>query len=341
MKKCLIKPCLIVFAMAFTFFFILSCSKDEVNIINNADEESIMISFKSVKEFKEALTKVNSLSSRERKLYEETKGYKSFGRICDEIYSNLDPEDFKSVEEIETYISANGEYFQLLEDNNGELTVEKALYNNPFRYFLNKERMFKIERTVYRIFNDVTVATNEQNTDKLRNLDKSSLSLYNNDKDLTFIYSKSDDVSSSHLIAKDYPPYPYAFCGSVFYGEAVDGRDQTRLRLELKRVDPPFNLIYTSLTITPYKKTLGHWWVVSRTISWDVKYATDLYINETWTRVIHYPPAISGADSPNAFNVFETDSDSNATDFHFGGFSGWGRTPSAPVIYLSCNPNIF
>ena len=341
MKNCLIKPILIVFAMAFTIFFIPSCSKVEVNRINNADEESIMISFKGVKEFQEALTKVNSLSLQERKLYEESKGYKSFGRICDEIYCNLDPEEFKSVEEIKTYVSANSEYFQLLEDNNGDLTVEKTLLNNPLRYFLNRERMFKIDKTVYRIFDDETVMTNEQNTDKLRKIDKSIIDLYKNDPDFKFISSKSADVSSQLKVTKDYPPPPYVFCHSEFFGEVTEGRDRTRLWLTLKRVDPPFNLIYTSLNITPYKKTLGIWFVCSRTISWDIQFATDLYINGTWTRVNHYPLACAGKDSPYGFNEFETDSDSNATDFHFGGFRGWGRTPSAPVIYLSCNPNGF
>jgi hypothetical protein len=106
-------------------------------------------------------------------------------------------------------------------------------------------------------------------------------------------------------------------------------------------LDPPFYQLYTRLTILPYKKTLGVWFVCSRTISWDVRYASDLYINGTWIRVIHYPPTLSGVDSPYAFTEYETDSNSNATDFHFGGFSGWGRTPSAPVINLSCNPDGF
>lgn len=32
----------------------------------------------------------------ERLLYEKSHGYKSFGRLCDEFYQNIDPEEFMS-----------------------------------------------------------------------------------------------------------------------------------------------------------------------------------------------------------------------------------------------------
>lgn len=299
-----------------------------------------MVSFNSKKEFREALIKVNSCSSLERKQYEESKGYKSFGRICDELYSNLNPEEFMSIEEIKTFVNANSEYFQILEDKNGELTLEMLLFRNPYRYFLNKERMFKVEKTVFKIFDDVTVTTNEQNINKLRSMNKSNIGLFKSDQNFSFNSSNSTNASSPQKIARDYPPYPVDFCGTEFYGEAVDGRDKTKLWLTFNRTDP-YYIIYTSLTIQPYKKTLGVWIKCSRTISYDIKYATDLYIDGTWSRVIHYPLACAGKDSPIGWlNEVESPSSGSATDYHFGAYDGWGRTPSAPVIYLSCTPSL-
>jgi hypothetical protein len=97
----------------------------------------------------------------------------------------------------------------------------------------------------------------------------------------------------------------------------------------------------TYLEIRPYKKTLGIWFACTRTISWDLTWASDLLAGSDWSRLIH---TTSGEEYSSGIRRYELEfvtTSSNSFDYHFGGYIGWGRTPSAPIINLSCKPEIF
>ena len=64
--------------------------------------------------------------------------------MCEELYFRINPEEFKSVEQVKDFLASNSEYLQLIEDEDGELTLETLLFKNPNRYFINKDKMFQI-----------------------------------------------------------------------------------------------------------------------------------------------------------------------------------------------------
>jgi hypothetical protein len=175
-----------------------------------------MLYFNDLTAFREARNFINSMTSDKIRTHEEINGYKSFGRICDELYSNTDPEEFRSIEEIKTFVALNSDYFQLIEEENGNLTFEKVLFKNPNRYLLNKDRMYKINRTVYKEFEDFTISTDEGNTDLLKSINQSSIITYENNPDFRFIYPASTKISSESTSAKDLPPVPNPTCGTSF-----------------------------------------------------------------------------------------------------------------------------
>jgi len=195
-KKCL-NPCNLLFlAVVSTSLVVSSCSKEEATIINKSDETSNILSFKDINEYRETRNLICSFTSEELIQYEVSKGYKSFGRICDELYSNIDPEEFISTDEIKTYVTLNSDYFQLIEEENGDLTFEKVLFRNPDRYLLNEDKMNKINGTVYKVFEDFTVSTNERNSDILKSININNIASYSNDPNFIFTSTKSNKISS-------------------------------------------------------------------------------------------------------------------------------------------------
>jgi hypothetical protein len=53
---------------------------------------------------------------------------KSFGQICDEFYQTIDPESFKSLEEVKAFVARNSRYLTLINDGNEDYTLEVAMY---------------------------------------------------------------------------------------------------------------------------------------------------------------------------------------------------------------------
>lgn len=133
-------------------------------------------------------------STEERKTYEESEGYKSFGRQCMEIYNNINPEEFKSMEEIKSFVAANSEYLQLIEEENGDLTLEIALFRNPNRYLLNKDRMFQVGNRVYKAFEGATVSSEPKNTAILKDLGQNSLIPYEKNHEFQIDYIKNKEL---------------------------------------------------------------------------------------------------------------------------------------------------
>ena len=97
MKRNLLKTVIILLAVT----FVISCNKEN----NFKVETNDLVNFQNVEEFNQELKKVISLSLDELIAYEDSKGYKSFGRTCDEIYESIDFEKFNSFKELETYIN--------------------------------------------------------------------------------------------------------------------------------------------------------------------------------------------------------------------------------------------
>lgn len=96
----------------------------------------------------------------------------------------------------------------------------------------------------------------------------------------------------------------------------------------------------TFLEIKPYKKTLV-WFGCSRTISWDIDWASDLLIGTEWARWYHHEAGQEFNNDIRRYNLEFITNSYNSFEHHFGGFIGWGGTPSAPTIYLTCHSNAF
>jgi len=324
--------------VTFTFFH-YSCSK-EVIVDNSKDEiSSDLLIFTNTSDYTEALNTVISLNSQDLKAYEESRGYKSFGRTCDELYSKINPERFKNTEEVKDFVKINKKYFQLIEDENGELILETRLFKDPNRYLINKEYMFQVSNIVYKVLDDVVLATELANISTLRLIDEKNVISYKNNPSIQFLSSNSELVTPG----KKDAAYN---CGTAVDEYESDGNDRTHMWLtcsEYPAYDPfglPITRFNSKVLIRPYKRTLGIWYWCTRTVSCDVSVAIDHYYDSNYYRET-YSYANAGTSTSKLEVIFIDGligyGHGLSINLHFGGFDAWADTPSAPIVRLQCN----
>jgi len=147
-----------------------ACEKEDVINHDTKKKENILI-FKSIEEFDNTLAKVNAMTKSERLEWEKQQGFKSFGTICDEFYETIEPEKFKSIEELRNFVTANSNKIQLYNNPNGDVYCVTNEFKNPERYLLNNEKMYIIGIKVFKKLDDGLVVTNISNIDRLNSVE--------------------------------------------------------------------------------------------------------------------------------------------------------------------------
>lgn len=145
------------------------CSDNNVGIINEPETTTGMLVFRDYDEYFEAIQKVKSLQPDELKAWEEAQGFSSFGRHCDELYSIINPDAFETINEIKTFVEQNSQYLELVELESGEYVLEVALDNHLNRHIINKDKMFVIGSSVYKIYSDGVAKAGIAHKDVLKN----------------------------------------------------------------------------------------------------------------------------------------------------------------------------
>lgn len=139
--------------LAFAAILFVGC--DNVTTLDNNTQisqqqiENVIPTFASQEEYNEILEKVMSMSPDELAIYEQGKGYKSFGRICDEFYENIDVTQFESIDDIYAYVENHSCYLMFYEAIDGEIYCEKRNYKAPELYLVNQDRQCMIGGELY------------------------------------------------------------------------------------------------------------------------------------------------------------------------------------------------
>lgn len=151
------KNIIFAFFMIMIILISISCEQD----IHDAEIKNELVKFESIQDYQNLKTQTVSMSPQQLDEFEKEKGFKSFGKKCDEFYNNIDISSFNSLEEIKQFVAKNSNYIQLIEDGNGEFELETKLYNRPDRYILNGDNMFQVGTSVYKVIDDCVVVGNE------------------------------------------------------------------------------------------------------------------------------------------------------------------------------------
>ncbi len=171
-------------------FVLSSCEKDEVAQSQlNASATKDILTFATQEDFDKTFAKVNAMTKEERLAWEKEQGFKSFGTICDEFYETINPESFKSVEEVKAFVAKNSDKIEFYTSSDGETYCVSKQFNNPKRYLSNKN-------------NEIMIGTAKQlciNTEILEQINDNNLGLYKS----TSAIVKSDEIIKDLKVKND------------------------------------------------------------------------------------------------------------------------------------------
>ncbi len=318
-----------------------SCSKEGFeNQDNNSGqpiESGDLLSFKNAETLNEEINKVLAMNYNELKAYEESKGYESFGRKCDEIYNSINPEDFKSLDEIKSFVEKYNEYLIMVDEGNGEFSVETVLESNPYRYFINTNKLFQVNNSVYKLFEDGIVSTDVNNISQLATMtNKEILNIENNDKFRFMPAHTSNDPDLKNALVN---------CGYGKSDTKTDGNNRTKVEFGLYYLDTydidgnKMTIFENRVLVKPQKRTLGGWFGCERTIYCDFKIAVDYETTSGWERdyyrVREWPKKTTKVEVVLEGGIVSWGYWSRY-NMYYGSYDCYGDTPSAPEIHFQC-----
>lgn len=297
-----------------------------------------MLKFANAEDFFKAYNATVSYNNTERAAWEDAKNFVSFGRACDEFYFSINESIFEDDEKVEDFVKANSDKLQLIEDGNGEFSLETVLFKQDFRYFANKDKMFQIGGIVYLILEDGIASADYTQIDKLKEINENNYFIFINDDDV----SLSASLTNTNRDLKD----GIHNCGVWQEQRVTNNRERTYLRIAVITFNSSGTNQYVHYLVRPYKKTLGIWYWCTRHISCDIKVAFDYpeftsYYSYVWKRKIGtaqrsnvYSSSLSGELCSTWISTGFTAPFSG----HFGGYNCWADTPSTnPNVVLQAN----
>lgn len=301
-------------------FLLCACNKEDSKTVYNQLKTSIV--YTSEEEYLEKYKLISQMSSEERKNYETANSYISFGRLCDEFYANMQPEAFKTQEEALKFIKANSQYLELIDEGNGEYTLETKLYGNVERYMCGTDRTFVVKDRAYKVLAEQTISCKLDNIQQLRNINEENVASFYGNKDFDF------EKEEIEILAKDASVNN----GTALEAKSTNGSNRTVTTAEIKRVGTG-NLKATEVNVKvrPYKKTLGIWYFCIRSIFFDADFDVHIQQADRWLTVHYQQSAVVEA------NVYEYNPSISIMgyDAHFGRIFVEGDTPSTPAATIS------
>jgi hypothetical protein len=270
---------------------------------------------------------------------EDAIGFRSIGRITDELYQKA--QTFTTSDEVDNFIRTNSDYLYI-DEVEGEEYVIRKFESDPYRYIMNDAGVYQIENTVYKRFEGVAISSDVSNLNLIRSIrSKEELIGMNNPEILIF-----ETVINSANTSKGRTDDVTYNCGSgsTWYTTAVNNnRHRVEINLHNQQRSGGYDLQAT-FSLKPYKKTLGKWWNVKRTIHGDFQLATDYkYPSGSWLRGISPVQSKSNYYSKEWYYAHNVSyGGSTPEQVHFGGYDIDVETSAADGKTIKyCNTSLF
>ncbi|NLA25523.1 MAG: hypothetical protein GX879_11215 [Bacteroidales bacterium] len=306
-----------------SFGVITSCEKATVEKISTQINQDY-ITYVSYEEFSNKLIEIVSMSPEERKNYEISNGYMSYGRYCDEFYNSIDFEQFKSQEDIIAFVIANKEYLNLIDEGNGEYTVD-VKYNEKFmRYMCGVNKIFIVKDSAYKILEDKFISCSFNNIEELNNITEANYQSYIDDDEFLFFDSQVKTNSTKDDATNN---------GKSKEATSTNGNNRTK-SMALIELGPPISnykaTCYAGAKVRPYKKTLGIWYYCKRTIDLNTTFYVHYEIDDIWYSTGGYSHNSTIYAYVHEYSITVP---SYVDDAHFGDVYVYGDTPdTSPAI---------
>lgn len=329
---------------------LLSCNKEA--LIENQLPSTLqpisegMMHFASAEGYREALEASEHGDKKDIAAWESSHSFRSFGSYCDDLYATIDPKRFNSQEEVKEFVADNSQYLHLVDLGGGEYSLETVLSFSSLRYLVNKDRMFAVGQTAYKVFDNGIAHSPIEDIDKLLLLDGKDLPASPTVPGVTYLRSdilSEDGALNFRDTGND--------CGRRSEARETNGRNRTYIRVSIEYVPVGSPSIGTQAVVgymlRPYYRTLGIWYWATRTLSGQVKVAYAASF-DVWTREIlerSWPPerrsSISGVIVPENTLICIGGQSCPTSLTHFDALDCWADTPSTDPAIIQCNTEIF
>ncbi len=215
-----------------------------------------ILKFESGEALNSTMNSVINKSAREFLEWESRMGFESFFTKSERIYDNVAAKEYNSIEGIKDEVEKYSRYIQLLGSENGEYTVECQLYNNPFKYIVNDDRLFILNKVAYKVLDAEIVIADIVNIDALKEIHEGNIHDFTDSQDFKIINANRETLKSTHTVGG--------------YDDDVAYRDDNKRKVEVYHLVEDFLVIddYNGVYLTyvryynqatAYKKIIG-WW---------------------------------------------------------------------------------
>jgi hypothetical protein len=311
---------------------ITSCNKvSEEDIFKQGKDEKISLQNKYIKyessaEYHSKLKEIVHMTHEERANYEMANGYISFGRYCDELYNNINFEQFKSQEEIIAFVNNNKAYLKLTEEDNGEYTLDVVYNDKLSRYMYGVDKIFIIADTAYKVLDTKLVTCSLNNVDELSKITEDNYLSYS-DVDKFVIFDSKPIINTTKDVANNH--------GIYLRRTEEDGAEQTRAYGIIEIGPPVLNSRYTITSgaeVRPYHRVLGVWYYCSRTLDLNTKFYTHYKLGTVWYSTTEYTFSDYGVYGSvlTTYTVLPF----LANDAHFGNVYVYGDSPETVAAII-------
>lgn len=283
----------------------------------------------------------------------------SLGDYMDKAYFELNPEKtFSSIEELKEFAEKNSNYYQLILLSDGDYLFETRYYNHPYRNVANKEGLFQVGDTIYKIiegglaFTSVNEAIYLKDLTGNKNYSNSNTIQYFMFDDTPFATTLNYDTISDRDLP--YPDPCSQNCNSEYDDYSTYGSNRIKLTITKIAVPPTEPGVYSTsivgmkYTAKPYHKTIA-WFGCYRTISGSfdatIHYWVNSYVYDNYYGWNVYHPTPTSFTKYGSSHTINKDfraclhlSQSQSPRVHFGHVNSWASTPD-PGCYISftCN----
>lgn len=328
-----------------------ACTKEEIDVDNKYRVEKVssnILTFENNQEFIDAINYVKSCDFSELKSWENENDFKSFGRVCEELYASIDFNKFTKQSDFFDLVNEHSDYLQLIPNGDEEYTLETKAHNNPYRYFLNKDMIFQVGSVVYKMVDSELIASPVGNIENLKKLTVSNLDFHLKDTSNYLQVTQTTRLNCDYIYTKDVGNN----VGTYREDSETNDNNRTKLVVQIYTADIMDQWTYAAIgtllranyLVRPYKKTLGIWYFCTRTISCNIRLRLDWKdTNGNWQNQI-----CTYSNSGTSASKLEGDVYSNYVSFgywynpsaHFGGIDSWGRTPDTDKAEIKLNTGV-
>lgn len=313
-----------VLAMMLLF---VGCKKEEVDMTSK-NVTVQMLKFKSFKDVMNCIADDNKNSP--------NGDFVSYGAFMDSAYYGLDAENrFQTLEELKQFVSENNKMYQLILVGEDEYMFETRLYDHPFRNVANKEGLFQVKDSVFKIVEGGLIGTSLCNQGKLQMYD---FAQYGLDKEIKTILFDNDSNGSKD---QQYN------CGKSLCEEHTTGNNKITLKIDISTINLSYlnleNYALINYLAKPYHYSIA-WFGCNRTITVSLNSIMDFKIHNTWHHCPHESFYSVVSHTGNKFEKAFTSwsiTEYPFLDSHIGATNSYASTYDAGVAHITCNTTLF